>query len=75
MLCRVMAVPATVVYFTTYEQLKAVLGHRYDSAANNWWKPVAAGASARGKLVNLALREKDRLESTKTIKQYLQNCN
>lgn len=43
----IMAVPATVVYFTTYEQLKQALGHRYDNPSNDWWKPMAAGSSAR----------------------------
>ena len=46
---RVMAVPATVIYFTTYEQLKAALGHSYTSVESNWWKPIVAGASSRGK--------------------------
>lgn len=43
----VMAVPATVVYFTTYDQIKAALGYSYDNPSNEWWKPVAAGSSAR----------------------------
>ncbi|KAH9514300.1 hypothetical protein Btru_028657 [Bulinus truncatus] len=42
----VMAVPATVVYFTSYEQLKLLF--RYDcSVHTDRWKPLAAGATAR----------------------------
>ncbi|XP_013061724.2 probable mitochondrial glutathione transporter SLC25A40 [Biomphalaria glabrata] len=42
----VMALPATVVYFTCYEQLKQCL--RYDSNVHtDRWKPLAAGATAR----------------------------
>lgn len=43
----VMAVPATVVYFTTYEQIKVGLGHSYNTPVNTWWVPVLAGSSAR----------------------------
>lgn len=44
--CRMMAVPATVIYFTSYDQLCAALkvrmGDRSDMA------PLLAGAIARG---------------------------
>ena len=44
--------PATVVYFTTYEQFKAFLGYRDDGPrSENWYKPVMAGSGARGKCV------------------------
>ncbi|XP_052803428.1 probable mitochondrial glutathione transporter SLC25A40 [Mya arenaria] len=43
----VMAVPATVVYFTTYEQIKWHLGYSYGSQSSDWWKPLMAGGSAR----------------------------
>ena len=44
-----MAVPATVVYFTSYEQFKSFLGYRHDGPYNeNWFKPVLAGSGARG---------------------------
>ncbi|XP_052252798.1 probable mitochondrial glutathione transporter SLC25A40 isoform X2 [Dreissena polymorpha] len=43
----VMAVPATVVYFTTYEQVKGWLGFTYGSQTTDWWKPLMAGGSAR----------------------------
>ena len=42
--------PATVVYFTSYEQFKSFLG--YSEAGprrENWFKPVLAGSGARGK--------------------------
>lgn len=42
----VMAVPATVVYFTCYEQLKAKMKYQ-ENSAQDWWKPMAAGAVAR----------------------------
>ncbi|XP_050405550.1 probable mitochondrial glutathione transporter SLC25A40 isoform X2 [Patella vulgata] len=42
----VMAVPATVVYFTCYEQLKGVLLYR-DGNVSDWWKPIIAGVLAR----------------------------
>ncbi|KAK7495691.1 hypothetical protein BaRGS_00013138 [Batillaria attramentaria] len=42
----VMAVPATVVYFTCYEQLKALMKYR-ENNINDWWKPMASGAIAR----------------------------
>ena len=44
---RVMAVPATVVYFTCYEQLKAAM-HYSESSSSDWWKPMLSGAVARG---------------------------
>lgn len=42
----VMAVPATVVYFTCYEQLKAFMKYKEDNY-QDWWKPMASGAVAR----------------------------
>ncbi|ESO93484.1 hypothetical protein LOTGIDRAFT_232578 [Lottia gigantea] len=42
----VMAVPATVIYFTCYEQLKGVLRYR-QSVLGDWWKPMMAGVLAR----------------------------
>ncbi|XP_014775128.1 probable mitochondrial glutathione transporter SLC25A40 [Octopus bimaculoides] len=42
----VMAVPATVIYFTSYEQLKSFLKHKpWDH--NDLWKPMVAGMVAR----------------------------
>ena len=47
---RVMAVPATVVYFTSYEQFKSFLGYsEAGPRSENWFKPVLAGSGARGK--------------------------
>ncbi|CAL1545009.1 unnamed protein product [Lymnaea stagnalis] len=42
----VMAIPATVVYFTSYEQLKAVLNY-HEGINSDRWKPMVAGAMAR----------------------------
>ncbi|XP_025084519.1 solute carrier family 25 member 40-like isoform X2 [Pomacea canaliculata] len=42
----VMAVPATVVYFTSYEQLKALFAYD-EKNLQDWWKPMASGATAR----------------------------
>ncbi|XP_076455856.1 mitochondrial glutathione transporter SLC25A40-like [Babylonia areolata] len=42
----VMALPATVVYFTCYEQLKAAMQYS-DSCPQDWWKPMASGGTAR----------------------------
>lgn len=42
-----MAVPATVVYFTSYEQLKALFAYD-EKNLQDWWKPMASGATARG---------------------------
>lgn len=51
-----MAVPATVVYFTTYEQVKAFLGYHHDGPSReNWYKPILAGSGARGKKLYLEL--------------------
>ncbi|KAL5010356.1 hypothetical protein ScPMuIL_012661 [Solemya velum] len=42
----VMAVPATVVYFTCYEHAKEALG--YDRRkSSDWWKPIVSGITAR----------------------------
>lgn len=44
----VMAVPATVVYFTSYEQFKTLLGYQHAGpTSQNWYKPVLAGSGAR----------------------------
>lgn len=45
---RVMAVPATVIYFTCYEQLKVAFKYQ-DSKPSDWWIPMFSGALARGK--------------------------
>ncbi|KAL8605806.1 hypothetical protein ACOMHN_066526 [Nucella lapillus] len=42
----VMAVPATVVYFTCYEQLKAAMAYD-ENSTRDWWKPMVSGATAR----------------------------
>ncbi|KAK3609859.1 hypothetical protein CHS0354_015049 [Potamilus streckersoni] len=43
-----MAVPATVIYFTCYEQLKLLFGHNYSKTySSQWWIPSVAGAIAR----------------------------
>ncbi|XP_053408230.1 probable mitochondrial glutathione transporter SLC25A40 isoform X2 [Mercenaria mercenaria] len=43
----VMAVPATVVYFTSYDQIKTALSHSYNIPVHTWWIPVVSGSSAR----------------------------
>ncbi|XP_048730793.2 probable mitochondrial glutathione transporter SLC25A40 [Ostrea edulis] len=44
----VMAVPATVVYFSCYEHFRNLFGYSAGlSSQNDWWKPIMAGASAR----------------------------
>ncbi|XP_041372402.1 solute carrier family 25 member 40-like [Gigantopelta aegis] len=48
----VMAIPATVIYFSCYEQLKVVLKYQ-DGQRSDWWKPMVAGASARVWAVSL----------------------
>ena len=45
--CRVMAVPATVVYFTCYEFCRYKFGYHGGLEGNDWWKPMLAGATAR----------------------------
>ncbi|KAJ8307325.1 hypothetical protein KUTeg_015409 [Tegillarca granosa] len=47
MVTKVMAIPATVVYFTTYEQIKLLLGYRVGVTSDNWYLPIIAGATAR----------------------------
>ncbi|XP_064595235.1 probable mitochondrial glutathione transporter SLC25A40 isoform X2 [Liolophura sinensis] len=42
----IMAVPATVIYFTSYERLKVLFVHK-NGRTEDWWKPMAAGALAR----------------------------
>lgn len=48
--CSVMAVPATVIYFTCYEQLCAALRVRMGSHTEE--APLLAGAIARGELTS-----------------------
>ncbi|XP_062597989.1 probable mitochondrial glutathione transporter SLC25A40 [Saccostrea cucullata] len=43
----VMAVPATVVYFSCYEHFRNLFGYSAGLTENDWWKPIMAGASAR----------------------------
>lgn len=43
----VMAVPATVVYFTCYEYCRRMFGYHGGLEGNDWWKPMIAGATAR----------------------------
>ncbi|XP_033728178.1 solute carrier family 25 member 40-like [Pecten maximus] len=49
----VMAVPATVVYFTCYEQFRNKLGYRDGLEQGQWWKPMVAGVTARTWAVTL----------------------
>lgn len=42
----VMAVPATILYYTTYDQLKYRLGFEA-GVKNQYWKPMVAGGGAR----------------------------
>jgi hypothetical protein len=44
---RVMAIPATVVYFTTYDQLKYKLGYKENDPSTRFIPPVS-GSLARG---------------------------
>lgn len=44
-LCRVMAVPATVIYFTCYDQLRDFL--RFSLGLQGSYVPLVAGAVAR----------------------------
>ncbi|XP_048238612.1 probable mitochondrial glutathione transporter SLC25A40 [Haliotis rufescens] len=48
----VMAVPATVIYFTCYEQLKVAFKYQ-DSKPSDWWIPMFSGALARVWAVSL----------------------
>lgn len=53
---RVMTVPATAIYFTTYDQLKAFLSSR--ALTSDLYAPMVAGALARcehspGSLISL----------------------
>ncbi|CAG5129592.1 unnamed protein product [Candidula unifasciata] len=41
-----MAIPSTVVYFTSYEHLKKVLGYHQEHSGDRW-KPMVAGSVAR----------------------------
>ncbi|XP_013793097.2 solute carrier family 25 member 40-like, partial [Limulus polyphemus] len=43
----VMAVPATVIYFTLYDQLRAYLLHHSNASKQALWVPMLAGAAAR----------------------------
>ncbi|KAK3105608.1 hypothetical protein FSP39_001623 [Pinctada imbricata] len=42
-----MAVPSTVVYFTCYEKCQHFLGYGGKMESGDWWKPMAAGGTAR----------------------------
>ena len=45
--------PATVVYFTSYEQFKILLGYQHAGpTSQNWYKPVLAGSGARGEYMS-----------------------
>ena len=48
LLSSVMAIPATVVYFTAYDQLKYRMGYREDDPSTKHI-PLLAGSSARSK--------------------------
>lgn len=48
-----MAVPATVLYFTCYDQLRAVLSVRMGDYAH--MAPLLAGAFARGEFTAVSL--------------------
>lgn len=43
----VMAIPATVIYFSCYEICRKKLGYHGGLEGSDWWKPMIAGASAR----------------------------
>ena len=42
-----MAVPATVIYFTAYDQIKYSIGYN-EKDRDTMWKVMVAGAIARG---------------------------
>ena len=48
---RMMVLPASVIYYTSYDNLKVYLGFRegYDGPDQNYWAPALAGVIARGK--------------------------
>ena len=48
--CSVMSIPATVVYFTSYDRLKYAMGYK-EGDPNTRFIPMLAGSSARGLLV------------------------
>lgn len=50
---RLMAVPATVVYFTMYDQLKARMIKKYSLTYQPLWIPALAGGLARSKILFL----------------------
>lgn len=50
-ICSVMAVPATVLYFTCYDQLRAVLSVTMGDYAQ--MAPLFAGALARGEFITV----------------------
>lgn len=43
----IMAIPATVVYFTCYEFCRKKFGYTGGLEGNDWWKPMLAGATSR----------------------------
>jgi len=46
--CRVQSVPATVIYFTIYDNTKYAMGYS-EADPNTKYIPILAGTSARGK--------------------------
>lgn len=56
--CSVMAVPATVLYFTCYDQLRAVLSVKMGDYAQ--MAPLIAGALARGKSIAVSFLKRSK---------------
>ena len=48
LVCSVMAVPNTMIYFTLYDQLKVVYG--FQAGETNVWSPILSGSTARSRL-------------------------
>ena len=46
--CRVMAVPATMVYFTAYDKIKYAMGYN-EKDPNTRFIPILAGTTSRSK--------------------------
>lgn len=46
-----MAVPATVVYFTMYDQLRDAMRKKYSLTYQPIWIPAVAGGLARSKFI------------------------
>ena len=47
---RVMSVPATIIYFTAYDQLKIMYG--FKPGEKNIYSPILSGVTARGVMLN-----------------------